>query len=205
MLFASFAAISFTNALAGKASCGCAGSQQVSPWYSLALSLAMLTALALTRPALGEVRSLLTSGLWRALSPATLLVAAPAILVVTAYYANPAPFDRQFARLRGETVMVRPFALDYGELPPGGSATMALEVVNLSNEPVELLGGRSDCGCTVTQDLPQTIPPGSTATVRVRIDVKPNAEPINYRSSVDILSTRGTIVSGARWRVAPAE
>ncbi len=50
--FALFFCISLYKALSGEVSCGCFGSVQVNPWYSLCLDLAVVGALVRYRPAL---------------------------------------------------------------------------------------------------------------------------------------------------------
>ena len=50
--FALFSCISLHKALSGEVSCGCFGSVQVNPWYTLGLDLAVVGALVRYRPAL---------------------------------------------------------------------------------------------------------------------------------------------------------
>ena len=50
--FALFSCISLYKALSGEASCGCFGSVQVNPWYTLSLDVAAVVALLRWRPAL---------------------------------------------------------------------------------------------------------------------------------------------------------
>jgi methylamine utilization protein MauE len=50
--FALFSCVSLYKALSGEASCGCFGSVQVNPWYTLSLDVAAVVALLRWRPAL---------------------------------------------------------------------------------------------------------------------------------------------------------
>jgi len=71
------------------------------------------------------------------------------------------------AYLRGERLMIRPDVVDLGELREGEEREVCLEATNFGGVPVRIVGSRSNCSCTVTQDLPITVPPGISREVRV--------------------------------------
>lgn len=55
--FVAFACVALYKGISGEPSCGCFGRVQVSPWYTLALDLAVVAALVCCRPATGQSTS----------------------------------------------------------------------------------------------------------------------------------------------------
>ena len=55
------------------------------------------------------------------------------------------------------------------DLQPGQETTLPLRLTNVSRSPIEVLGGNSDCGCVVVQDLPLRLEPGEYRDVPVAV------------------------------------
>jgi hypothetical protein len=64
--------------------------------------------------------------------------------------------------------------VDMGEGVPGETRSASVELTNRTDEPIRLIGGTSDCSCTVLADLPVTIPPGESRSITVAMRL-PNA------------------------------
>src|SRR5262249_3794787 len=79
--------------------------------------------------------------------------------------------DAAVATLRGEPLGISPATLDFGSGKPGEMLSGFVTINNYSSEPVRLIGGTSDCSCITTQDMPLSIPPGESATLRVLLKV----------------------------------
>ncbi len=164
--FTLFAALSIWSGWVGHASCGCLGVVRVSPWWMAGFD-ALVLALLLT---IGRPR---TGTGWRvaagdaaefAVAYGLLLGAATAAIATSAGTA-----DAAVAYLRGERVFLSQSVFDFGTVPAGEVAAAAVEVRNLSGREVRIVGGTSDCSCTMIEDLPVTIPAGGTARVTVRL------------------------------------
>jgi hypothetical protein len=177
--FLIFGCISGYLGCVGVASCGCFGTLRVSPWYAFILDVAAVVSLAFCRPSFSiasheecgqtvstGLRQSLTSGLIWVTSVLLFLIG---LSVVGAWYAGST--EAAIARLRGESLSVDEPYLDFGSGHPDDSLERILTVRNWTNSPVRLIGGTSDCSCTSHIDLPITIEPLSSATVRLRLRV----------------------------------
>ena len=71
------------------------------------------------------------------------------------------------AYLRGERLMIRPVVFDLGELREGEQRELSFEATNLGGVPVRIVGSRSNCSCVVTNELPMTVPAGTSRQVNV--------------------------------------
>ena len=77
--------------------------------------------------------------------------------------------DAAVAYLRGERLFTTQSVLDFGPVRAGESAALVVELRNLTGRAVKVVGGTSDCSCTLIEDLPATIPPGGTLRATVRL------------------------------------
>ena len=165
--FVLFAIVSFWAGWVGNASCGCLGAVKVAPWNMFAFDLTVLALLAISRPkveagwriAVGDAAEF-------AVAFALLLGTTTAVISLTSGTA-----DAAVAYLRGERLFTTQSVLDFGPVPAGESATSVVELRNLTGREVNVVGGTSDCSCTLIEDLPATISPGGTlrATVRLKM------------------------------------
>lgn len=173
--FSAFAAVSFYQGWIGQASCGCLGNKvTVSPWVMFAVDSAAVIALLTFRPCL--------TPLWENRGR----VATAAIWVVTGYvlilsllagiaYLQFGSVDFALARLRSDRVSVQPSLVNVGEGVPGEIREVRVELTNRTEKSIRILGGTSDCSCSVLGDLPITIPPGEgrNITLGVRLQDSP--------------------------------
>jgi len=86
----------------------------------------------------------------------------------TAIYGSP---KAAFARLRGLDLIAAD--IDLGTGKAGEELEAVVKVHNISNHPIRLVGGTSDCSCTVVRDLPVTVEPGGTASVGIYLRISP--------------------------------
>lgn len=73
------------------------------------------------------------------------------------------------AYFRGHTLHISPATYELTSPMPNGSGEIAFTAVNLGSEPVTVLGGTSNCSCTVAQGLPLDIPAGESRDLRVMV------------------------------------
>jgi hypothetical protein len=151
--FLSFAVVSAYQGFVGQASCGCFGQVSVSPFYALAVDLAVLVLLSTCRPALAvpgmSLRCWLWQNLWPTASNITSVVAAFVVLVGAASFCF-GSVGGAIAYLRGEPVSVSPRFVDVGTGAPGEVKIFQVEVTNWTGKPVRLIGGTNDCSCNLT-------------------------------------------------------
>ena len=74
------------------------------------------------------------------------------------------------AWLRGHKLIA--FDVDLGSGKPGDSLEAKATIRNLSDHPILLFGGTTDCTCTVLHDLPVTIEPGGEAIVGIQLTIR---------------------------------
>ena len=169
LLFLAFAVRSGWQMWEGHSSCGCFGQVEVAPWITLIVDLAAVGLLLLAWPAridwqkLGQSRWLPRAA-W-SLGTAVLLLAGGFGLL--AWQAGSA--TAALAQLRGDVLTISPTLADLGDQSPGTISTTTIAIRNHSPQAVRLVGGTTDCGCAATQDLPVTIPPGGTTTIRLQV------------------------------------
>jgi hypothetical protein len=160
--FAAFAAVSCYLAWVGVASCGCFGAVQTNPWWAFSIDLAVLALLLMVRPPkerYSEGKYLLGS---IPLIAAGLLALLTAIGVLV--YDSPLV---ALARLRGDSLLASDLNIE--GCRAGEKIETVVVVRNLTNRPIRLIGGTSDCTCAAAVDLPTSIDPEGTAAISVRV------------------------------------
>lgn len=73
------------------------------------------------------------------------------------------------AAARGESVIVDENPKSVGVLDSGQIVHVTFRLANITDEPVRILGSRSDCTCVTTEDLPLTIGPKERVAVRFAV------------------------------------
>src|SRR5262249_23136748 len=146
--FVTFAVVSAYLGSRGVASCGCFGTVKASPWHVFAVDLATLMLLALFRPDLRELQNVsrirLRMVAVTGLGIATLLALSTGSLIFAF-----GSLERAVTWVRGEDISVSTAHVDFGEGEPGEPLESAVEIRNWSSRPVRLIGGTSDCSCSV--------------------------------------------------------
>jgi len=105
--------------------------------------------------------------------------------------------DATWAFLSGQTLYVPTSEIE-AVRDSSGQFALALalagfEIRNLSFSPCDILGARTDCDCTVVDDLPTRIAPLTTGLFKVRIAYRPSNVAENSR--VVELLTRASVNS----------
>jgi hypothetical protein len=167
--FFGFAGASFYQGWIGQASCGCLGNKlSVNPWYMFVVDIAAVVTLIFARPDLkplweNRVRIARTSAC--VLGGYLFLLGS---LAAFAHYRHGSISDA-LASLRSERLSVNPAMLDMGQGVPGETRDATVELANRTDQPIRIIGGTSDCSCTVLGDLPMTIPPGESRSISVQM------------------------------------
>jgi HYDIN/CFA65/VesB-like, Ig-like domain len=78
--------------------------------------------------------------------------------------------------LNGSRVLVTPRAQQLGILSVGEKRSLEYRVTNWTGREVRVLGKSSSCTCTVVEELPGSIAPSETVTIRVSVTA-PKAGP----------------------------
>ena len=99
-------------------------------------------------------------------------VRAPFFLVLFAVFSLFAPWSRGFAQeTPGSRTFFAQTEQNFQNVPRGSFARRSFPFVNVSNEPLRLLGARASCGCVrVFVPKQKTFPPGVGASVVVELD-----------------------------------
>jgi len=123
----------------------------------------------MTRPVLGRkngvaLRSLQFAGL-------LLLVVATVVGVGITRFGS---MGHTLAAIRGEIMLVDSLGKTFGVIDEGETAHVDFGLTNLSSEPIRILGSTTTCACTAPPDLPMSIEPHSTKTLRVTVHVATN-------------------------------
>ncbi|MBI2805192.1 MAG: DUF1573 domain-containing protein [Planctomycetes bacterium] len=170
--FTIFAGISFYLGVIGQTSCGCFGRFPPSPWWAFALDAVVIGLLLLGRPDFAGLRDERGGRLTRTMLPtlyAILGVFAISISLYAIAFAGYGSIPAAIAHLRGERISVQPRLADVGTGTLGDQREAEIDVTNWTEHPIRLIGGTADCSCTVLGDLPLTIPPNETRTVKVDV------------------------------------
>ncbi len=168
IFFVVLACVSGYLGLSGESSCGCLGRIKLNPWLMFVVDLGAIAALACARPP--RVGVLGPNAGSSRLTP--LAVLAPVLLLSVAlagFFALANDPLAVLARLRGEAIAVEPAVSDVGTGVPGEERTVAVQVVNHTDHPVQFMGGSTTCACMATDDLPFTLSPGESRSIHVRL------------------------------------
>jgi hypothetical protein len=184
--FAAFAIISFYQGWVGQASCGCLGTKvKVSPWLMFTVDVFAVAGLLLARPDLRPIwenRSRIVRVGATVFGGYLLLLGS---LGVFAHY-HFGSIDAALAGLRSERLSVYPALVDVGEGAPGESRDALVELSNRTDRPIRIIGGTSDCSCTVLGDLPVTIPPGEARSITVTVYLPNSVGRFNRKAELKI-------------------
>jgi len=162
ILFAVLGGISLYLGLDGQSSCNCFGRISVSPWASLALDV--ICGLALLGVLVSQWRR--QSFVDRRREVLIGLSTLGSVVALGAALATPAG-ELFRARLRGAVLLLPDGDANAGNAPKGETRIIPVTVENLSNKPVRLIGGTSNCICVSTTDLPVEMPPLSRMSIHV--------------------------------------
>ena len=184
LTFGGFAAVSATLGLRGRASCGCFGPIEASPWVAFGIDVAALALLAVGRPAWPAWRRDVGTVKWA--GGTALALGAAAGIGVAAY----GSFDGAVARLRGESLGATRTVIDLGSGRPGDVRSATVTVRNYTSRPARLIGGTSECSCIVTQNLPAEVAGGAEIEIPVSIRIPAGTTPGQLARGVVLFTDR---------------
>jgi hypothetical protein len=168
-VFTLFAMRSVWQTWESHASCGCFGQVQVAPWVTLLIDLAALALLGLIRPHKLNWNALrqhaLARRLWVPLATSAVLLAGGICFLV----GQSGSVSLALAKLRGDRLLITPPVADLGPHTAGSLVHAQVAILNITERPLRLVGGTTDCRCITTADLPVTVPPGGSVTIRIQV------------------------------------
>ena len=166
LTFGAFAFVSGSLGWVGVTDCGCFGVIKASPWVTFGIDAGIMVVLAFTRPDLSFAR-----GGIRQFGPVAASIAMlSGILVITlaAAVVRYGSIGAATAELRDNRVSA-PEYVDFGTCTPLVSYDGAVAIRNLTNHPIRLVGGTSDCSCLTTDGMPIEIPSDGQENVTVSL------------------------------------
>jgi hypothetical protein len=178
--FAVFVGFNFRAIWIGQASCGCFGAVKVSPWGALVLDLGALALLTVWACRDRETRALRTSAPDAGGFLLSFGLAVGLFLGVVSIGFGSVAGAR--ASLRGDEVFLDPPLVDLGTVPAGEVSEKLLTVFNAGRGDVRVLGGTSNCACTLIRDLPVTIPPGQSVSLRISVKTPPSTGAFQFQA-----------------------
>ncbi|MBI2804583.1 MAG: DUF1573 domain-containing protein [Planctomycetes bacterium] len=171
LTFAIFACVTFYLGWVGQSSCGCLGRYSPNPWYAFGLDVCVLAGLVMGCPdwklLRNHPRTLLSNTKFPA--PCGLIAVLLSGAISGLAWGSFGSVGAALAHFRGERLSIHPRLVDAGAAPSGDGREVRIALTNWTEQPINLIGGTSDCACTVLGDLPVTIPAGETATVAVNL------------------------------------
>jgi hypothetical protein len=156
-LFTLFTGVSLYLTIAGQRSCpSCFGPIPVNPAVTLTLDLAILAVLAFCRPVARE-----------RIPPRAIFGTAAVVACVVG--GTLLQSEGALARLRGESISVEPGVSDVGDGEAGQTQSFSVRLTNCTTKRIQIVGGRPNCGCVPTDDLPIALEPSESRSINVRV------------------------------------
>jgi len=161
--FSAFAAVSFQQALSGKASCSCFGAVSIRPWSMFLFDLVAIAALWFWHPKRNTCagterrRSALS---WRAAGFGLLCVPAGILMAVAGAQASP------------PALTALPQPIDVGTVQLGGWKQATFTLTNSSTEPLAVARIETSCPCLKIQLPKAPVAPGEITTCGILIDLR---------------------------------
>lgn len=181
LTFLTFAVVSGYLGIIGQASCGCFGVIKASPLAAFVVDVTALAVLAIAWPKWSDAKADVPALKWVG-GMAVALGVAVGFCTLTFGSAESA-----LAKLRGDSLEVKPVVIDFGEGTPGETVVQTVVVKNYTDTPFKLIGGTSDCSCLATQDMPIAIPANGQAEIRIALKV-PASQPGQLNRVVELLT-----------------
>ncbi len=157
-LFLTFASVSLSQMLNGEVSCGCFGSIPVRPWFTFALDVSAVVALACIVP-----RHNYTLHEHSTLFVAFVCISVLAVLLTSLpFWVHPAP----------SALSLEPPQVQLGDVMAGGRASATFLVANTGPIPVKVETIQSTCDCFHLTLAQATIAPGESVQATATVDLK---------------------------------
>jgi hypothetical protein len=195
IFFSMLASANLYLGMEGRPTCGCFGTKiPLNPWYSFALDLATLAALAFGSPSRGTgkdnhsyrddlagIRRLLFWLRWP-LAFAVLAGAGTVLSGVAVFGSLPA-FK---AYLQGHALAVDSAFTSVGPVLPMGRYPVSFEITNIRSQVVTIVGAEANCRCVVVDELPLQLEPGEKRVLTLTLVPKPGDAGKLLRARVDL-------------------
>ncbi|MGL4943635.1 MAG: MauE/DoxX family redox-associated membrane protein [Thermoguttaceae bacterium] len=163
--FTTFAIVSLAKGFAGETSCGCFGAQEVNPWLTFTLDAAIVGGLVLLRPTKAKLQVYKSGGTasgssWLMQTASmTTAIAFFAVVQILLFFGPFIGFDGFLSTHDVE------FTIDRSVIPSDGNTVLIL-ATNNTDKPITIVGARTDCKCGKIDNLPVSVRPGMTSTIR---------------------------------------
>lgn len=92
--------------------------------------------------------------------------------------------------ISGDRLVLTPSEAYYKDTQAGNSVKTGVTIVNLTGEPVQILGYKASCYCTKVDDLPVEIPPNGQVEVFVSTDTSGMSGSYSYNVTLNTGYTR---------------
>jgi hypothetical protein len=186
--FTAFAIAAFTSGASGAPSCPhCFGDVvPVSPWQAAFFDLVAVVALLICRPRAVATPTSSFRGLIPYLAGGALLVTVGTVWSHYRFGSLPAAL----AYFRGEAVAVIPHSMEVGQGSAGEVRNIKVEIVNLTDHPITILGAPPRCGCRVVAEFPFTLPAGASRSLEAFVSfTSPAGQPLAFTRQVSLYSS----------------
>ncbi len=137
--------------LVGVPSCGCLGATKANPWWMFGIDATAILLLLIWRQPWTGFGGRLRAGLGGTL-PLVGTAGVVTVLALTAFNRLAPVADGLTARVRGDSLTVRPTTADVGSGMSGERRETTVEVMNWSAAPVTVYGGTTGCGYDILAD-----------------------------------------------------
>lgn len=195
LFFSVLASVSLYLGVDGRPSCGCFGTTiPINPWYSFALDMGSVAALAWGRPCrdpskdktsyrddLFCIKRFLFWLRWPLAF--ALLAGAGTVLFGVAVFGS---FPAFRAYLQGHALAVDSTFKSVGTIAPQGRYPISFELVNLRSRSVTIIGAETNCRCAVVDGLPLQLGPGEKRVLTLAIVPKPGDAGKLLQAKVDL-------------------
>lgn len=144
----------------------------MNPWFTFGLDVVVVAVLAVTLWRSRSVEELSKARLSGFLMNCLQVAGITAVILgliatgMTIYTGDP---WAAIAKLRGETITIIPTVTELGQGVVGQHLSFKVQLRNYSDKTVKVVGGTTSCACIATQDLPITISPGGSESIKVYI------------------------------------
>ncbi|MFT3702371.1 MAG: DUF1573 domain-containing protein [Agriterribacter sp.] len=104
-----------------------------------------------------------------------------------------------------EVLLIKETKFDFGKIPQGKPVTHIFEVVNTTNEPLQIENVQASCGCTTPEWNHDPVAPGATKKITVGYNAAANGP---FEKTITIFydsgKTKQLFIKGEVWQT-PAE
>jgi Protein of unknown function (DUF1573) len=164
-LLSAFLVFTIVNSLAvyfGSVSCGCLGNLKTSPVNMLIFDLVALVFLAVVT-ARSSINVADCSQFAYFAVNAVISISVMSLVIVYLYGSSSA----MMSKFRANAIYIENREVDFGELSRSTTTEKLVRVINNSGRTFRLIGGSSDCSCTLLDSLPLEIPDGESRQFKI--------------------------------------